>query len=542
MYQYFEVLIIITIIIFQIIIARDLYFKIRAYKAIFDFEDLPTITQKKVSKNVFKSGDVYEILTFEGEEGVVNITYLQYNNKSRVLATMVKYINVYLIKNKGATIDFHLIKDIVDKHTETSQNEIENRIPAPLYLGLAATMLGIIIGLFSVNFNANSNALNAIQPLINGVKWAMSASVIGLIITTVFSIKIYKDAQVEADEEKSEFLSKLQSELMPKMATGKMPEVAILSDKLDVFARNTSSSISQLDAIVRNTSNTVEREQQLIRDIRKLDVAKITSANVQVFSELDNMMDSFKNFANYYNKLNSSMEGTTDLVSKLQRFISSTENINIVLEGIKKNIEESNVATTFFNTHIQSFERYGDAVNEAVINADSKMTKAISELGRLTEEQFNSFNEAIANFDSKLSTAFTHSIEKFMEAMDAQILRTEMAFADSRPKFEKLDKLDLLDQLSQLDQLPSINVRLESLEKNLANVFNKNSQEIILALKGNNQFYQKDDSPNNPLPIETIEKKKSLQEKILLVLQIGTYIVIINYGVYTLLQYFHLMK
>jgi hypothetical protein len=542
MYQYFEVLIISTIIIFQIIIARDLFFKIRIYKAIFDFEDLPTITQKKVSKTVFKSGNVYEILTFEGEVGGVNITYLQYNNKSRVLSTMVKYINVYLIKNKGATIDFHLIKDIVDKHTETSQNEIENRIPAPLYLGLAATMLGIIIGLFSVNFDANSDALNAIQPLINGVKWAMSASVIGLIITTVFSIKIYKDAQVEADEEKSEFLSKLQSELMPKMATGKMPEVAILSDKLDIFARNTSSSISQLDSIVRNTSNTVEREQQLIRDIRKLDVAKITSANVQVFSELDNMMDSFKNFANYYNKLNSSMEATTDLVNELQRFISSTENINVVLEGIKNNIEESNAATTFFNAHIQSFERYGDAVNEAVINADSKMTKAISELGRLTEEQFSSFNEAIANFDSKLSTAFTHSIEKFTEAMEAQILRTEMAFAESRPKFEKLDKLDLLDQLSQLDQLPSINVRLESLEKNLANAFNKNSQEIILALKEKNQFYQKDDSLDHPLPIEPFENKKSLQEKILLILQIGTYIVIVSFGVYTLLRYFHLMK
>ena len=53
MYQSFEVLVIISIVIFQIIIARDLYFKIKAYKAIFDFEDLPVITQKKVSKDVF---------------------------------------------------------------------------------------------------------------------------------------------------------------------------------------------------------------------------------------------------------------------------------------------------------------------------------------------------------------------------------------------------------------------------------------------------------------------------------------------------------
>jgi biopolymer transport protein ExbB/TolQ len=538
MYQYFEVLIIITIIIFQIIIARDLYFKIRAYKAIFDFEDLPTITQKKVSKNVFKSGDVYEILTFEGEEGVVNITYLQYNNKSRVLATMVKYINVYLIKNKGATIDFHLIKDIVDKHTETSQNEIENRIPAPLYLGLAATMLGIIIGLFSVNFNANSNALNAIQPLINGVKWAMSASVIGLIITTIFSIKIYKDAQVEVDQEKSEFLSKLQSELMPKMATGKLPEVAILSDKLDVFARSTAGSISSLDNIVRTTSNTIEREQQLIQDIRRLDVSKITSANVKIFTKLDDMMGSFANFANYYNELNSSMKGTSDLVNKLQHFVSTTDNINAVLEGIKNNIEESNSATTFFNNHIQSFSRYGDAVNEAVVNADSRMSKAISELGKLAEEQFNSFNEAIANFDSKLSTAFTHSIEKFTEAMEVQILRTEEAFEKSRPKFEKLNKLDQLDKLVQLD---SINTRLESLETNLIAVFNKNGQEIISQLKNGEQNYNHISIPKETISSSEPNKEKvvnkSTLEKLLPVVKVATYVVIIIFGVFSLLRY-----
>ncbi|MGJ8744902.1 hypothetical protein [Polaribacter sp.] len=530
MYQSFEVLIIVCIVIFQVIIARDLYSKIKAYKAIFDFEDLPVITQKKISKGVFKSGEVYDILTYEGEAGVINITYLEYNNKSRILTTIVKYINVYLIKNKGATIDFHLIKDIIDKHAETSQNEIENRIPAPLYLGLAATMLGIIIGLFSVNFDANSDALNAIQPLINGVKWAMSASVIGLIITTIFSIKIYKDAQVEADQEKSEFLSKLQSELMPKMATGKMPEVAILSDKLDVFARSTSGSISHLDNIVRTTSNTVEREQQLIQDIRKLDVSKITSANVQIFTKLDGMMESFSNFANYYNKLNSSMEGTSDLVNQLQKFVSTTENINAVLEGVKNNIEESNAATTFFNSHIQSFSRYGDAVNEAVVNADSRMSKAVSELGRLAEEQFNSFNGAIASFDSKLSTAFTQSIDKFTEAMEAQILRTEEAFENSTPRFEKLNKLD------QLDKLDSINSRLESLETNLASIFNRNSQDIISALKGGNQI----PSNNSPISIPQIKeekKRKSTLEKLLPGLQIGTYVVIIIFGVFSLLRY-----
>lgn len=534
MYGLIEAIVIIVIISFQFYIAYKLLIKIGFYKAIYDFEDLPIISQKNVSKQVFESGNVNEILMFEGDDGVINITYLDYQQKSKVLTTIVKYINVYLIKNKGATIDFYLIKDIVDKHTETLQNEIENRIPAPLYLGLAATMLGIIIGLFSVNFDIGNDSLNAIQPLINGVKWAMSASVIGLIITTVFSIKIYNDAQIEADEEKSEFLSKLQSELMPKMATGKMPEVSILSDKLDVFARSTSGSISQLDNIVRTTSNTVEREQQLIKDIRKLDVSKITTANVEVFSQLDIMMDSFNNFANYYNQLNSSMNGTSDLINKLQKFIGTTENINLVLEGIKNNIEESNSATTFFNNHIQSFSRYSDAVNEAVVNADSKMSNAISELGRLTEEQFNSFNEAIANFDSKLSTAFTHSIEKFTEVMDAQIVRTEEAFENNRPKFEKLNLLDNLNKLGSIEE------RLEKLEVGISSAFTKNSNRIIeqLIKNGNIASAPIVKTMDNGTSIKNEEQKLSRLVKILNVLKISVYVIVISYGGHSFLIYF----
>ncbi|UAM99109.1 hypothetical protein K8354_04595 [Polaribacter litorisediminis] len=540
MIAYIEIGIIVAIIAFQVNLARKLWYKIIEYRAIFDFETLPIISQKRVLKSFYASGNVEDMLSYEEEdgEGDVSITYLDYKRNSKVLGTIVKYINVYLIKNKGASIDFHLIKDIVDKHTETIENQIENRIPAPLYLGLAATMIGIIAGLFSVSFDSGSNALDSIQPLINGVKWAMSASVIGLIITTYFSIKVYKDAQTEADEEKSEFLSKLQSELMPKMATGKLPEVAILSGKLDVFARNTSASINQLDTIVRATSNTIKREHQLISDIKKLDVSRITTSNVKVFNQLDTMMDSFSNFANYYNQLNNSMSSTSELVKRLQHFTETTENINTVLESIKNNIEASNAATNFFNTHIESFSKYGDAVNEAVVQTESKMANAINDLGKLSLEQFNAFNEAIAGFDSKLTTAFTHSIEVFTKAMDEQVLRTEQAFEKSRPKFEKLDHLD------QLEKLNSIDKNLENLQKDLSIVFKNSSQDIIAAIEKINSNKEWPISAPSTVSVPDVLKpiKKTKLELVLIVLKIGAYLTILSYGIQSMLIFFDIIQ
>jgi ABC-type transporter Mla subunit MlaD len=248
-------------------------------------------------------------------------------------------------------------------------------------------------------------------------------------------------------------------------------------------------------------------------------------------------MDSFNNFANYYNQLNNSMTGTTQLVNKLQQFIGTTENINVVLEGIKNNIETSNSATKFFNTHIETFSKYGDAVNEAVISSESKMAKAINELGRLSQEQFNSFNEAIAGFDSKLSKAFTHSIEKFTEAMDNQILRTEQAFENSRPKFEKLD------HLVQLERLESIDGGLENLKKDLSLVFKNNSQDIIAAIQKMNTSKEWPVSVSSAVSSPKVLKpiKKSKLEFVLIILKIGAYITILSYGIQSMLIFFNII-
>ena len=535
MFGIIEIIIVLGIISIQLYLAYKLWFKIKMYRAIFDFEDLPIISQKNISKEVIQTGDVSQILQYvDNGEGVINITYLNYIPKSKVLSTVVKYINVYLIKNKGASIDFHLIKDIVDKHTQTIETQIENRIPAPLYLGLAATMIGIIAGLMSIDFSSSDDPLDAIQPLIDGIKWAMSASVIGLLITTFFSIKIYKDAQTEADEEKSEFLSKLQSELMPRMATGKLPEVSILSDKIDLFARATSSSVAQLSDIVKMSNKTIEHEQTLIKDIANLDVKGLSTANVKVFKNLDGMMDSFQNFAKYYNELDKSMSSTTELLSNLNQFVRNTQNVNTVLEEIKNSISQSNQATTFFNKHIQSFERYNDSVNVAVAKNDSAFQEAVSQLSEATQKQFDSFNNLISGFDSKLSEAFTQSVEIFTKTMDEQVRRTEIAFETGRPKFEKLDNLDKLVKLEAIED------RLGSLETKLVNVISSGNKDLVAALANGINSSERVSSKNDDTSLHV--PKLSFINRVLPVFKIAAYTTIISYGIHTLFIYFDILN
>lgn len=71
------------------------------------------------------------------------------NEENPILKNIVNTVNDYLLKNQGAANDFATIKDIVDRNCDAIDDEISQRLPVPLYLGLMGTVLGIIIGRLS---------------------------------------------------------------------------------------------------------------------------------------------------------------------------------------------------------------------------------------------------------------------------------------------------------------------------------------------------------------------------------------------------------
>src|SRR6185312_10818498 len=63
---------------------------------------------------------------------------------SAALKSILESINTYLIRNRSAVADFSLIKDIVERTAATIEEEVNNTISVPLYMGLLGTLLGII--------------------------------------------------------------------------------------------------------------------------------------------------------------------------------------------------------------------------------------------------------------------------------------------------------------------------------------------------------------------------------------------------------------
>jgi len=342
---------------------------------------------------------------------------------------IVKTINAYLDKNKGTVVDFHILKDIVERNVYTVEDEIGTRIPAPLYLGLAATMIGIIIGLWGINDVSNPDSMT---PLINGVKWAMSASVVGLVLTTLLSIWIFKNGKKHSEEGKNLFLSFLQTELLPKMSQSEDAGIEELNHRLNEFGHSSVKIVDNLDNIVTRTNDSIKSEHELIKELKEIDLKKVAGFNVTVFKQLSKMMEDFQAFPKYYNELNASLSNTTKLNDNLIKLLENSSDVGEAIAEVKNISEKSNGAFTFFNKHIESFVKYEDAVNKAVGVADDEMGKAIGSLQESVTKQFDKHSIVIAESQNRLEDIIKEYVKTLGNATD--------------PRFNKLDKLEQIDK------------------------------------------------------------------------------------------------
>ena len=151
-----EILVITGVIICQFIISRKVFKNIRELKDIFR-ERLNVISgyiersdlnkkEKKVADIVFNDPVKEENhpgeLPFGGQKVRISVTE---TSGTGIIRRIKEDINLYLLNNYGAAVNFSIIKDIIDREVDVMDEEISNSLPTPLYLGLAATMVGIIL-------------------------------------------------------------------------------------------------------------------------------------------------------------------------------------------------------------------------------------------------------------------------------------------------------------------------------------------------------------------------------------------------------------
>lgn len=388
-----------------------------------------------------------------------------YGAGNTIFESIKNSINKYLGNNSGSVIDFGLLKDAVDRHCDSVENDIATQTPIPLYWGLAGTMAGVIIGLTDLLKSdailtlmgssggvinvASQNAATGINALLSGVAWAMLASIIGILLTTANSL-LFKRCKLKEESGKNSFLAWMQSELLPELPSDTSQALNNLVKNLNKFNNTFRENTSNLGDALNAVNQSYAIQADIIKAVHDMDVMKMAKANVRVLQELKECTDKLEAFNEYLNDI----EGYTTAIHRFESQFGEQADRLHILEEIR-----------------DFFRRHKSEIAKTTADADRTLQESLENIKESTSENVNEmqkrFVEQSEHF-KKILEDEKEAFERFMTQLNAQF-SAQMSYM---PQLAK-----------QLEEISSIPVRLDKLIDKMEKSNAKLASDISFALK-----------------------------------------------------------
>lgn len=426
--------------------------------------------------NVNRMKEYREIFEEDSSWGIIHDSQTKFvsgisGNGNDVFLSIRESINKYLNNNSGSVIDFHLLKDAVDRHCDSVENDINALTPVPLYCGLAGTMVGVIVGLSSLLYTGSITALlssgsgnfgaaaNGVNDLLSGVAWAMVASICGIFFTTISSI-LFKRYKLEEESGKNTFLAWLQATLLPELPSDTSDALNRLVKNLNRFNSTFADNTTELRGALREVNKSYQIQADIIKAVHDMDVMKMAKANVNVLKELKDCTDKLEQFNEYLNDIH----GYTDAIQNFTTKFDKESNRLYILEEIK-----------------QFFERHKAEIAKDSADADIALKDALYTIKETANENANELNKVLVQQAETFKNIITEEKEAFyaisgemktqFSAQISQMPMLERKLSEISDIPKKLDKL--IDRVERSNNILSSNISLAM--RNLANGMTTNS-------------------------------------------------------------------
>lgn len=388
------------------------------------------------------------------------------------LGKIIHRTNEYLCKNTGTSADLSVLRDISDNQKGALEDDIQNSLNVPLYLGLAGTFVGIITGLIGVDFNqifGTTSNLDGLQHLLYGVVAAMFTSLLGLGFTVYNSAISYKNAVSKSNEGTEEYINFLRRELMPllsnSMASSLNSLKGVLGHFVDKFGRN-------LDAYADSTellNDNLEKQYLVLSEINKLSLTQTANKIAETFIQLKESADSLNVFRTYQKQLNSTIANVSGMVNQIQTIIG---NFNDFATGLSVVISNQNKTTELQREFQEAITIHFPTGGDARDVWRKEFDMLISEGKTVSENlstQLTVSTEYIKNFIAN-NKDFFDTFDKFKEVLDTMVQYTQVqaeCYKDLRREILNLRK-DYKDaQMESIDLHKSMLKAIDSMTKAL---------------------------------------------------------------------------
>lgn len=431
----FEILFIVTLIGLQTIVFYTVFNKIKTYKRFFpsSFKEIQ-IKKFFITKDILTEPDQFDdflnSLSDENEiveesEDTEQVELLVISNLTRksheYYSEVIKSTNAYLCKNKGASADFGILKDICERNLEKINNEIGSLINVPLYIGLAGTFVGIIVGLWGIDFPSSTAttttiSTTSINQLLNGVIAAMFASLVGLIFTLINSALVYKRAEYKNDTDKNHYYDFLQRELLPFLNIGVSKSLGNFKNVLNHFIIRFGNNMDDYKESGYLLNENLQKQQTVLEEINKLSLTRTATRIVKIFAGLKESSEHLEKFKEYQKGLNGYVDKTEKVAEDMNLIIDQFKDFNANLKAISNNsiatIELQKQFKDSLEKHFPTIDDHREIWRTQV----DEMNQDIKEVYIELNSYFKTSTEQIQSFIANNNNFFT-SINEIQNAI-----------------------------------------------------------------------------------------------------------------------------
>jgi hypothetical protein len=368
------------------------------------------------------------------EKTEVNIIEI-HGKANKVFENILFSVNNYLVRNRGASSDFNLMKDIVERNTDAVEEDINLSVGTPLYLGLMGTMMGIIIALFNMpdlgvelgTEQTGKTLDEGIAMLIGGVKIAMIGSFMGLMLTIINSGWVFKGSRSYSEARKNEFYTFVQIELLPIVNQGLASTLESLQRNLLQFNSEFSRNLKGLTGVFDSNRSAIREQKELLDAIDKAKVSEMTKYNVAVLKQLDLSVGKFEKFNAFLSNTTQFVENSQLIVTKTNELLARTDNFKSIADNLDSKLTQSQQLLTFLSDHFNKLEEHKEFTSNTVADIGHSISETFKEL----KEHIQNSSEAVKQFTidetEALKTALSESKTNLVNLEHLASLKTDVS-------------------------------------------------------------------------------------------------------------------
>ena len=398
------------------------------------------------------SSDQFDEDNEDTNEEYVDVSIIKCKSANRSFNEVLLETNSYLCKNVGTSADFPLLQDICERKIDSLETEIANGINVPLYLGLAGTFIGIILGLFGISFNLeglfSSGASAPLRNLLIGVVIAMLARLLGLSLMIWNSAITHKKALNQCDKNKNQYYDFLRQELMPVLSNSMASSLNSLKSVLGEFVGKFGHNLDAYTSSAELLNDNIEKQHLLLVEVNKMKEKELATEMAGIMHDLKDSSEAMKTFRTYQDELNNTMQNVGDAVSNIDTIIKSftdfAESLNVVVENQKKAEELQNEFKAAIENHFPTGSEGREMWRTQFDNLSADAAKVSEELN----EQLKLSTEYIRGFVEKNQEAFS-SVGNMQDVLSKLIEYTDVqanCYKDLKEEIAELKKEQLTTQ------------------------------------------------------------------------------------------------